>query len=395
VPRITTEQRRARLGRRHRLVQSAQGTDPAEAARSLIGYHATDPGSVYLQARARSRDMSAATLERALYDDRSLVRMIGMRRTLFAVPTELAPMVNAAATRAIAARERTRLVAMLGDSGIAAEPEAWLEKVEAATVDALRSHDGPVAATELSAEVAGLRERITFGEGREWVGAMSVATRLLMLLAMEGRIMRGRPRGTWISGQYRWAPTDRWLGGDMPQLATDDAQQELVRRWLRAFGPGTERDVAWWTGLTLGAIRRAVAGLDVMTVELDDGSGGLVLADDLAPEPPSDAWVALLPALDATTMGWTTRDWYLGRHGPVLFDTNGNAGPTIWVDGRVVGGWSQRRNGEVLVRLLEDPGRETRAAIEGEAAALGAWVGPVRVVPRFRTPLEQELAATG
>lgn len=388
-----TDQRRVRLGRRHRLIPSARVTDPAEAARSLIGYHATDPGSVCLQARARTRDMSPATLERALYDDRSLVRMIGMRRTLFAVPTDLAPVVNAAASRTIAARERTRLLAMLGDSGIAADPESWLESVEVATVDALRSHDGPVAAAELSAEVAGLRERISFGEGRRWVGTMSVATRLLMLLAMEGRIMRGRPRGTWISGQYRWAPTDRWLGGDLPQLPTHDAQRQLVRHWLRAFGPGTERDLAWWTGLTLGAVRRAVAGLEVVTVDLDDGSTGLVLADDLDPEPPVGPWIALLPALDATTMGWTARGWYLGPHGGALFDTNGNAGPTVWVDGRVVGGWSQRRSGEIVVRLLEDPGREAHAAIEGEAAALGAWVGPVRVVPRFRTPLEQELAA--
>ena len=222
---------------------------------------------------------------------------------------------------------------------------------------------------------------------------MSVATRLLILLAMEGRIMRGRPRGTWISGQYRWAPTDRWLAGGLPQLQTHEAQLELVRLWLRAFGPGTERDLAWWTGLTLGAIRRALAGLEVATVDLDDGSTGLVMADDLDTEPSDGPWIALLPALDATTMGWTARDWYLGPHGRALFDTNGNAGPTVWADGRVVGGWSQRRNGEVVVRLLEDPGGEARSAIETEAAAVGAWIGPLRVVPRFRTPLEQELAA--
>ena len=134
MPRITTDQRRARLGRRHRLAPSARATDPTEAARSLIGYHATDPASVYLQSRARTRDLTPAMLERALYRERSLVRLIGMRRTLFVVPTELAPVVNAAASRAIAARERTRLLALLRDGGIAAKPEPWLETVEAATV---------------------------------------------------------------------------------------------------------------------------------------------------------------------------------------------------------------------------------------------------------------------
>ena len=108
-----------------------------------------------------------------------------------------------------------------------------------------------------------------------------------------------------------------------------------------------------------------------------------------APEP----WAALLPALDPTTMGWAGRDFYLGPHRGALFDRNGNAGPTIWWDGRVVGGWAQRRTGEVVLRLLEDPGAEATAAIEAEAARLTDWLGPVKVTPRFRTPLERELVA--
>ena len=69
-------------------------------------------------------------------------------------------------------------------------------------------------------------------------------------------------------------------------------------------------------------------------------------------------WVALLPALDPTTMGWQARDWYLGSHKAQLFDRNGNAGPTIWLDGRIVGGWAIRDAGEVVTGLLEDVGRE-------------------------------------
>ena len=106
-----------------------------------------------------------------------------------------------------------------------------------------------------------------------------------------------------------------------------------------------------------------------------------------APEP----WAALLPALDPTTMGWAGRDFYLGPHRPILFDRNGNAGPTVWWDGRVVGGWAQRRTGEVVLRLLEDAGADALTAIEAEAARLADWLGPVRVTPRCRTPLEREL----
>ncbi len=91
-------------------------------------------------------------------------------------------------------------------------------------------------------------------------------------------------------------------------------------------------------------------------------------------------------------MAWKERDWYLGDHGAVLFDRNGNAGPTVWVDGRVVGGWTQRADGEVVFELLEDVGRETTAAITQEADALASRLGDVRVKPRFPTPLHRHLA---
>jgi hypothetical protein len=102
-------------------------------------------------------------------------------------------------------------------------------------------------------------------------------------------------------------------------------------------------------------------------------------------------WVALLPALDPTPMGWVGRDWYLGPHAASLFDRSGNIGPTIWSDGRIVGGWAQRPDGEIVYRLLEDIGSDKAGQVRAAADRLADWVGPVRVRPRFRTPLEQEL----
>jgi hypothetical protein len=92
-------------------------------------------------------------------------------------------------------------------------------------------------------------------------------------------------------------------------------------------------------------------------------------------------------------MGWAARDWYLGPHRSALFDRNGNAGPTIWADGRVVGGWGQTAGAEVVYRLFEDVGREAVITIEREAERVSAFLGGVRVTPRFRTPLEHELGA--
>jgi hypothetical protein len=387
--RIGVEERRARLGLRHHLAATAR-TGAVEAARGLVGLHATDPGTVYLAARARMAEPEVAAVEQALYEDRALVRMLGMRRTMFVEPVELMPVVHAACTQAIAVQERRRLVEMIGKAGLADDPAAWIEEVETVAVEALAARGGATAA-EIAQDDPRLAQQIVTAEGKPYEGRQSVVTRILLLLAAEGRVVRGRPRGSWISGQYRWSVVDAWLPDGVPEWPTQTAQAELVRSWLARFGPATTADLKWWTGLTLGQVRRALTEIRAVDVDLD-GVPGLVLAGDLDPVPAPEPWAALLPALDPTTMGWAGRDFYLGRHRPVLFDRNGNAGPTVWWDGRVVGGWAQRRTGEIVLRLLEDVGAGAEAAIEAEAASLAGWLGPVRITPRFRTPLERELA---
>ncbi len=106
--------------------------------------------------------------------------------------------------------------------------------------------------------------------------------------------------------------------------------------------PRPVTDLKWWTGWNAGDVKKALALLDVTEVDLG-GNTGIVLSDDLEPAPEPEPWAALLPALDATPMGWQERGWFLGGHGLTLFDRNGNIGPSIWWDGRVVGGWAQRR----------------------------------------------------
>jgi len=388
--RIGIEERRARLGLRHHLAGTAKA-GVVEVARDLVGLHATDPATVYLAARARMLDPRVAAVEQALYEDRALVRILGMRRTMFIEPVELMGVVQAACTDAIATQQRRLLVDLVGRAGLADDPPSWIEDVEKVAVNALEARGGATAA-ELAKDDPRLAQQIVFAEGKPYEGRQSVVSRILLLLAAEGRIVRGRPRGSWVSGQYRWSVVDAWLPGGVPAWSLQEAQAELVRRWLRGFGPATIADVKWWTGLPMGQVRRAVAETGAVEVDLD-GTPGLVLPDDLDPVPAPEPWVALLPALDPTTMGWAGRDFYLDPHRPALFDRNGNAGPTIWLNGHVVGGWAQRGTGEVVLRLLEDVGTDATEAIEAEAARLTAWLTPLRVTPRFRTPLERELIA--
>jgi hypothetical protein len=133
-------------------------------------------------------------------------------------------------------------------------------------------------------------------------------------------------------------------------------------------------------------VRRALA--DVGAVEVDlAGRTGYLLPDDLEPADPVEPWGALLPALDPTTMGWTDRDWYLGPYKAQLFDTAGNAGPTVWWNGRIVGGWRQSDSGEVMLQLLEDVGSEAQETLDAEAARLTEWLGGERVRLRYPSPM--------
>lgn len=390
---IGDDERRARLAIRHHLAPGSRSDEVTEVAGDVAGLHASDPATVLLAARARLRDATPQDIERALYEARSLVRLLGMRRTMFVAPVDLAAVVQASSTRALLPRERRISVSLLEESNVTDDGERWLAGAQEQTLRALAAR-GQAKATELSADVPLLREKVGIASDKPYGTTQGMTTRVLFLLAAEGRIVRGRPLGSWTSSLYRWALMDEWLPGGLPELDPDAASTELVRRWLHAFGPGTYADLKWWTGWPAAQLRRALAAVEPVEVAVDGGAVGLVLAGDDEPvAPPAEPWTAFLPALDPAPMGWKARDWYLGAHRERLFDYSGNIGPTVWWDGRIVGGWAQRKDGEIAFALLEDPGAETAAAITAEAQRLREWIADVRVTPRFRTPLERELCA--
>ncbi len=359
----------------------------------MVALHSSDPVTVYLSARARVPGFKQGDLEHELYEKKSLVRILAMRRTMFVVPVEMAPMLHNSSTVALIGPQRRRLEKWVEEFGISEDGSAWVAEVSGNTMSALERR-GEAVATELTKDVPELGEKITFYKSDGSVQAtMGMSTRILFLLATEGRVVRGRPKGTWVSSMYRWAPMDTWLGSPMPELPKAEAQAIVLRKWLTTFGPGTELDMKWWTGWPVTQVRAALATLDAVQVSLEDGGTGYLLPDDIEPVETPGPWVAFLPSLDPTTMGWKERDWYLGPHAPKLFDRSGNAGQTIWVDGRIVGGWGQTKDAEVRWALLEDMGKGTLSEIERQAGELGNWLEDKAVIPRFAAPLDRELSA--
>jgi hypothetical protein len=422
---VSVAQRRGRLVERHLLGVPAATVD--EVVSTMVALHATDPVTVYLSAWARSR-CAATEMDAALYESRAVVRMLGMRRTVFVVPASLAPVVQAACTNDVAARLRRQLVKDLAGGGVGdGDAGGWLRSLEDGVLRALAKRGGGATGAQLSTDEPMLRTQLVYAPDKSYGGAANITSRVLTLMAAEGRMIRGHRRGGWSSGQFEWFLPETWLHGGnavIPVEGSDGvsgagfdpdpeasigaglnaglsanleagaARVELARQWLGAFGPALVKDLQWWAGWTGAQTKAALGALPVVEVDLD-GQTGVALADDPSFAAPAAAppVAALLPGLDPTPMGWQAREWYLGPHAPTLFDRTGNIGPTVWWEGRVVGGWAQRPSGEVVYRLLEDIGADGAAAVTAEASALEAWLGPARVTPRFRTPLERTLSS--
>ena len=396
-PRFSNAQRRTRLAGRHRLAPSARIDDVGVITDSVVALHSSDPSSVYLSAIARMRQPSVEAISSALYDDRTVVRHHAMRRTLWVFTPQMARWAHASCTASLAPNEWKKLARMIEDSGIASDGVAWVSVAKADTLAALTAM-GVATARQLGKAVPALTEKLQLAPGKPYAATQGAHTRVLLNLGFDGTIVRGRPKPSWTNSEYPWSVTEQWLGVAIAGEDPDTGAAELARNYVARFGPVTLADLQWWAGWTLGRTRRALAAIGAVEVDLD-GDVGWVLADDVedaAADIGSEPWVAFLPALDSTTMGWKQRAWYLGalaEFGGPVFDRNGNAGPTIWVDGQVVGGWGQRKSGEIAYRLLTDVPSNRAKAIDAEARTLRELIGDARVNVRFPVPMLKELLA--
>lgn len=386
--RVDAEERRARLARRHALAPGHRAGSAEEAAARVVVLHATDPVTVYLSAWARVDGLAREDVDRALYEDRTLVKHLAMRRTLFAFPRDLIPAAIGGPSARVAAAERKRLIKEVEQEGLHEDGAAWLAAASDAVLDVLAGgHER--TSTELRDELPLLEGAIEYGRGKTWGGMVPVGPRVLTVLSAEGRIVRAGNDGAWTASRPRWTAMHAWLGEPVAPPDEQTGTTELVRRWLAAFGPGTVADMKWWLGGTVRGVKAALEALGAVPCDLGGGETGWLLPDDVEPEPPVEPWAALLPSLDPTIMGWTARDWYLAPHRDQLFDTAGNAGHSAWWDGRVVGGWRQAEDGAIELQLLEDVGADGRAALEAEADRLGTWLAGTRHLPRFPSPLSK------
>jgi Winged helix DNA-binding domain len=391
---IEAEERRARLAERHLLLPTSRTDEVPAIADAVVALHSSDPVTVYLSALTRMIHPRIEAVEDALYEQHSLIRHHAMRRTLWVATPEVVRQMHAAATRGLLEPERRRTCGLLANSGVQ-DPERWLAAAEDQVLADLREH-GPSTARELGQRVEALRQPLQLAPGKRYAATQSAHTRVLLILCLTGQVVRGRP-SSWINGAYRYAAADSWLPGGLGELDPRQAAADLIDRWLRRFGPGTTVDLRWWTGWTAAVVKRALADCGAVEVKIDDGPAWLANDEPLNPRgrgagalsPPepqrniAKPWVAVLPSLDPTIMGWKQRDWYLPEAANEVFDTAGNAGPSLWIDGRVVGAWTQDRDGEIHTHYFERVSASRRRELDERIEELKAWIGDTRFTVRF------------
>lgn len=379
---VTDTERRARLGVRHALVERVSG--PLASASTLVCLHATEAASVYLSAYARS-GASREEIDAALYTERSIVKQLAMRRTLFAFPRDLVPAVLGSAAARVAVQQAGLLARNAVDSGLTRNGDAWVRRVCSQVLGRLRA--GPATTAQLRQELPVLRHRL---RAPEHAGATStpVASRVVTVLAATGAIVRGGNDGPWTQSRPIWTTAESWLGQKEPPLTERAGYAELVSRWLWAFGPGTEADLTWWLGATKTAVRRALTDVAAETVRLEDGSTAWLRPDDLDEVRPASPWAALLPALDPTTMGWRGRDFYVAPETAAnVYDSAGNGRTTAWWDGRIVGSWVQRSDGNVEILPTARLSSDATTALAHKGAELTSWLNGARLRSILQRPV--------
>src|SRR6201996_5985341 len=384
---VTLQQRRRAMLARHHLAGDADG--PESVTRALLALHATDPASVYLSVLARSAASTLTDVAQAMYGQRSLIRWMAMRRTLFVFLREDIPMIQAAVSTPLATVLRTRLISQLERNGteppIAGDAGAWLNDL-ASRVEHALDERGTATGAQLSTDEPELATSILVRVPSD--RPQNVTTSLLTLMSAEGRLVRSTPTGAWTSRHHRWEPIGRWWPDGLPAQDTGQAQQALARRWLTRFGPATIEDLQWWTGWNKTTTRGALANLPVAEVDLH-GQPGITLRErDDGPDDTVADVASLLPALDPTPMGWKHRDWVLGLDHQAVFDRAGNIGPTVWWNGEIIGSWAITAAGDLCTRVLVDRGAAAIAAVDTAAAQLHQRLNGATVTPAIRTPLE-------
>jgi Winged helix DNA-binding domain len=327
--------------------------DPAEVARLTAGIQAQDPPAARLSFRSRTRALTAADIDRARTEERSLLRSWLMRMTIHMIATEDAGWMLPLFEPVIERWSRRRLQQL----GMAAGTQDKALRTIARAVE-----DGPLTRREAAARVtdAGI--------------ALNAQTRvhIVGLAVTSGLALLGPDRGA----QPMLVRRQDWIG-KAPAFDRHRALAELARRYIGAFGPATDRDFAYWSGLTLRDVRAGLAAISAELEGVQVGEREMIALRGRLPRLPRPNQIRMLGGFDTYLLGYKDRGFATGEgHRETVSDQGGGIYPVILRDGMVEGGWRISRSGGRLEIAFKRPGSvaaDMGAAIEAEIADIARF----------------------
>lgn len=320
--------------------------DPLAVVQRLLAVQGQDPRGFRLAIRARTTGLSAADVDGALTEDRSLVVTTLNRGTLHLVRSEDYPWLQALTAPRLLAGSARRLA----QEGV---DQRSGERAVTVIEESLAS-EGPLTREQL-------RERIVAAKVPTKGQAL---VHLIMLASLRGLIVRG----PMVGREHAFVLVRDWLGASAP-VARDRALAELARRYLLGHAPADERDLAGWSGLGLREVR---AGLAAIASELDSRSDGLLAlrGQPSAAELPRPR---LLGPFDPVLHGWVSREAILGAN-RVVVTVNGLFRPFALVRGCAVATWRMPA-GEVILEPFKALSRRDAAALVVDASDVVRYLG--------------------
>jgi len=350
--RVAVEQLARLRAASQRLGRPADIRDPVDVVRLAGPVQAQEPRAARLAFRARARGLTAADVDRARTEERSLLRAWTMRKTVHLIPSEDAGWLVSLFAPATVRWSRKRLA----DLGLDAGGQERAMRVLHEAVD----REGALTRPQLA-------ERL---ESAGFDTAAEFKVHLWLLATLDGELCLGPDRGA----QTCLVRTADWIG-EPSKLPREQALAELARRYLRGYGPAGVRDFARWAGLPLRDARLGFEWIAAQLSTVESAGGSLCLLGKRLPRPARSPVVRLLGAYDNYNLGYQSRDFAVKpANVEQIVPGGGIVRPTITVDGRFVGTWTSKRSGKKLAVKIE-PFAPLEPAVELAIAAEIADVG--------------------
>ncbi|MFQ6117388.1 MAG: DNA glycosylase AlkZ-like family protein, partial [Candidatus Bipolaricaulia bacterium] len=244
---------------------------------------------------------------------------------------------------------------------------------------------GPLTLREIKRALPGEVRPLERRVGRATYRSTNINV-VLQALVRQGLVGSEKGRGaTSTLGANRYFLL-RQLSPDLNLEAVppEEARIELLRHYIRAFGPVSVDDCAWWMGERKVEVRKALEELaeELVTVEIAGlGDGWLMLEPDyekfLEFEPPEGPVVALLPYEDPYPKGYKRRERLIAPELEKRAYPGGSVRPTVIVDGRIIGLWEadvERGRESPTLQLFEGVSPAMQVELGREAEALDRFI---------------------